>query len=359
MPEESFEERTEPATGHKRGEARQRGQVARSQELNSAVIILFAILAMNFFAKEFIKTLTLPLTYYLENLHLMPDEQTEMLNVIYKGSIAIGIAALPYIIVIVAASIAVNYLQVGFLVTAEPLTPNFNKLNPFTGIQRLFKLRNLMTIIFGILKMSIIGAITFATISAEKEMIIKLLDMEFANVVKFILEIVFVISLRCALALLIIGLLDYLYQRWQYERDLKMSKQEVKEEMKRLEGDPKIKERRKSVHRQLILQRMFHKVPKATVVITNPTEIAVALEYSQGMKAPIVVAKGMGLIAERIRRIANENSVPIVQRPDLARSLHRLCEVDDEIPEALYKAVAEILAFVTRLKEQGFATVSK
>ncbi len=358
MPEETFEERTDPATPHKKGEARQRGHVPRSQDLSAAVILLAAVIALNIFGREFVKTLLIPFKYFLQHMPEMASNPDTIVEMIIKGSVAVGIAFFPFIIIVTIAALAINILQVGFVISFQPLTPDLNKLNPISGIRKLFTLRNLMVVLVGLLKVAAIGTVTYFTLWGERVMLVNLLDMEFQSVVKYMIELVFILSVRCTMALLFIGFIDYLYQRWQYERDLRMSKMEIKEELKRFEGDPKIKERRRAVHRQLVLQRMFQKVPRATVVITNPTEIAIALEYSKGMAAPVVVAKGMGLIAERIRRIAFENDVPIIQRPELARALYRLCEVDDVIPENLYKAVAEILAYVISLRQmQGFAPV--
>jgi len=284
-------------------------------------------------------------------MSLMSFDTTEIIKSLYNGGFAIVIVFLPFIITIYAAALAINFLQVGFVVSTEPFTPNLNKLNPIKGIKKLFKLKNLVNIIFGFVKIGILGTVVYLSLVAEGPEIVRLSDTSFGTVVKYMLDLLYMISLKCALALLVMGLLDYLYQRWQHEQNIKMSKHEVKEELKRFEGDPKIKERRRSAHRQIIYQRMFQKVPKATVVITNPTEIAVALQYDSVMKAPVVVAKGMGLIAEKIRRIAHENDVPIIQRRDLARALYKICEVGQEIPENLYKTVAEILAYVVSLKE--------
>jgi flagellar biosynthetic protein FlhB len=220
----------------------------------------------------------------------------------------------------------------------------------------MFSLRSLVRLLMGVFKLAALGTVLLLTVWAERFNILNLVDQEFIQIVKYLIELLFVLAFRAALVILLIAILDYGYQRWQYEMDLRMSRQEVKEEMKRYEGDPKIKRRRYAIQLRLAMQRMLQRVPRATVVITNPTEIAVALEYEQErMEAPVVVAKGTGYVADRIRAIAMEYEIPIVQRPPLAQALYKATEVGQVIPFELYEAVAEVIAYVYRLKNQGVA----
>ena len=357
MPEDSFEEKTEPATPRRRQEARERGHVARSTDLNSAVILLAAIIALNFFGKSLAEGMLITSNYIFEHLGTIDIDRNNISGFFYSGMYVVIMSVLPFLIIITVFALAINLLQVGFVLNSEPLTPNLDRLNPISGLQRLFSLRGFIKLLAGMFKVLAVGTVLFMTIWSERFRLLALVDMDFRQIVEYIVEISLLLSLRAALVLIVIALLDFGYQRWQYEKDLRMSKFEIKEEMKRLEGDPKVRERRRVIQRQLALQRMMQKVPKATVVITNPTEIAVALQYEKGeMDAPIVVAKGMGLIAERIRNIAVENSIPIIEKPPLARALYKMVEVGQVIHPDLYEAVAEVLAYVYKLK--GMAAVA-
>ncbi len=357
MPEERFEERTEAATPRRREEARQRGQVARSVDLAAAVILLGALLGLHFFGREFIGGMFGVLRTTLENLHTVGEDPSDLMREYGSLALAAILGILPFVAIVLAAALAVNFAQVGFLFTLEPLEPNLERLDPISGIQRIFSLRSLMRLITGLLKLAAISGVVLWTIWAERFVLLGLVDRAFTEVVQYLVEVAFVLSIRAVLALLILGILDFAYQRFQYERDIRMSRQEIREELKRYEGDPKIRERRRAVQRQVAMQRMMQRVPKATVVITNPTEYAVALEYdSEKMAAPTVVAKGVDLLAQRIREIAMEHGVPIVQRPEVARALYKAAEVGQTIPPELYQAVAEIIAYVYRLKGMAVAS---
>ncbi|MHC4605405.1 MAG: flagellar biosynthesis protein FlhB [Planctomycetota bacterium] len=356
MPEERFEERTEPATPRRREEAREEGQVGQSRDLNSAVILLAAVLVLYFTGGTVIGSLMGGIQHALGEL---AEREASLQDAFGLFSWAGGIllqGLLPFIVVVFVAAVFISFFQVGVHFTLKPLKPNVNKFNVFEGIKRLVSLRGLVRLLFGLLKLSVVGAVVFLTVWAEREELLILMARDFPSVAAYFGELIFVVSIRAAIALLVLAILDYGYQKWQHEKDIRMSRQEVKEELKRYEGDPKIRERRRAIQRQLAMQRMMAKVPKATVVVTNPTELSVALEYESGrMSSPKVLAKGAGHIALRIREIAMEKDIPIVQRPEVARALYRTCEVGQTIPYELYQAVAEILALVYRLKGKTVA----
>jgi flagellar biosynthetic protein FlhB len=344
------EDQTEPATPRRREEARERGHVARSNDLNGALVLLAALLTLNYFGKQFLEGFTLLARGAFGNLDAI-DIGTD--SVTPRSGTVLWILLRtfgPLFIAVLSVALAANWAQVGFLFTGEPLSPDLNRLNPVTGLKRLFSTRSAARLVQDFVKLAIIGSVLGWTLSGNFDDILGLPSLPAVKVAAALADLGFTLAVRAAAALVVLGVLDYGFQRWQYERDLRMSKQEVKEEMKRLEGNPRIRERRRAIQRQIATQRMMQAVPRAAVVVTNPTHFAVALAYDEKMAAPKIVAKGADLVAERIREIAHENDVPIVERPPLARELFK-CEVGKEIPAKMYEAVAEILAYVYSLKK--------
>ena len=357
MAEERYDERTEPATPRRREEARERGHVARSADLSSAVILLAAVLGLQFFGKRLVDSLFGATASVLERLAEVDGSRENLLLQFGGACTAALLGFLPIVLCIVVAAVAVNLAQVGFLFVTEPLAPSLDRLDPVAGLGRMFSTRSVARLGAGLLKLAAVGLVVTLTIWAERARLVGLMGHSFEDIVAYGTGIMLTLALRAVLALLALALLEYGYQKWQYERDLRMSKQEVREELKRFEGDPKIRERRRSIQRQLAMQRMMQKVPKATVVITNPTHLAIAVEYrKEEMEAPVVVAKGAEHLARRIREIALDHGVPVVERRELAQALYRSVEVGQAIPVELYQAVAEILAYVYRLK--GLAAVA-
>jgi len=251
-----------------------------------------------------------------------------------------------------AAGLGINFVQSGIVISAKSLTPRLNKINPLKGIKKLFSSRSLVELTKGILKMALVGWIGYAIIKKNLQDFWLLSGMEMGEIIGFMGRIMLEIYLKIGVLLIVLAAADYLYQKWSYEKNLRMTKQEVKDETKQYEN-PELKGRIRSVQRQIARRRMMAAVPKATVVVTNPTLIAVALRYSMQDKygAPVVIAKGIRKIAERIREITRQNAVPIIENKPLARSLYDTMEVGQEIPEALYHAVAEILAQVFKMKQ--------
>ena len=345
------QEKTEPATPKRKEEARNKGEVAQSKEIPSTLVLLTGLMVFYFFGSHMIQNL---LTVVHDLLVGVGSLELTRAN-IYRFSLSIlGQIALilaPLMMALVIAGVAGNVLQKGFLFTGHPLIPKFSKISPIKGATKMFSSQSLVELLKSIMKILVVGYVAFLTVNGEKENLLPLMMMEPAYVLTYIGKVSFKICVRTLWILIPLAALDYAFQRWHYEKNLKMSKQEVKDEMKQREGDPLVKGRIKSVQREMARRRMMEEVPKADVVITNPTELAVALRYDRTeMSAPKVVAKGAGFIAGRIREIAAQAKVPIVENRSLARTLFRSVEIGQYIPETLYKAVAEVLAYVYQLK---------
>jgi flagellar biosynthetic protein FlhB len=254
------------------------------------------------------------------------------------------------------AAIAVNLGQIGFLFLPSKVGMDLGRLDPLEALRRTFSAANAVRLLFGVFKILVVAAVAAICIHREMPTILGLAGLSLPEVARYLSQILLWTSLKIGLALLVLAILDYGYQYWRHERDLRMTPQEVREEMRNLEGDPQIVARRRAVQRQLVLHRLSSAVPRADVVITNPTELAVAVQYEpKTMAAPIVVAKGAGLLAERIRRIALEHGIPIVEKKPLAQALYREVEVNHPIPHDKYAAVAEVLAYVYHLKGKKIA----
>jgi len=252
--------------------------------------------------------------------------------------------------------VAGNVLQSGFLWTGETLKPDLGRLDPVKGLGRLMNLRGLARLLASVFKVVVIGIVAYITIKNDLPAAASVLGLAPGSIAVFGASLVLKLGYRVVAALIILAILDYAFQRLQHERDLMMTRQELREELKRMEGDPLTRERRRRMQRQVAMQRMMSKVPKADVIVTNPTHLAVAIQYDEGkMAAPVCVAKGAGFIAEKIRTAAAAAGVPIVENKPVAQLLYRKVEVGSPIPVELYQAVAEILAYVYRIKGKKLA----
>ncbi len=258
---------------------------------------------------------------------------------------------IPFFVPILIAGMLGNIGQVGFEMHSEPLRPKLSKINPISGFKKFVSVRSLVELGKSIMKLLIIGGISYGLIKADLRGFPPLMQQGVGEIFLFIAQVAFKILFFVCLALIILALLDYIYQRWQFEQSIKMTKQEVKDEHKQVEGDPKVKSRIRKAQYELAAHRMMEAVPEADVVITNPVHLAVALKFEASeMTAPTVIAKGSGHIAERIKEIAGEHQVPIVEDKLLAQTLFKIVEIGEFIPIELYRAVAEILAYVYRLR---------
>lgn len=341
-------EKTEEPTGKRIADSRRKGNVLRSTDVTTAVILLVALLMFRFFWQ--------PVTQELQAMaegHLgrfpRGDLSVEGLWVILlqDGWILIRILA-PFLFVLLLAGITCNYLMVGPLFTTEPLRPDLSKINPINGAKRFFAARSLVELLKGVVKLIIVGAIVWNVLADRYPAILGGLRMSPQAVGPLIAQTAWTLALRCILALIAIAVLDFYWQRFDYKKSLRMSKQEIKDEGKQQEGDPVVKGEIRKRMRMASRRRMMQQVPKATVVITNPTHFAVALVYDADVGAPMVVAKGADDVALRIRQLAREHEVPIVENPPLARELFRLVDLGEIIPAELYAAVAEILVGLAR-----------
>ena len=352
MAEGSFQEKTEQASPKKKEDARKKGQVSRSQELNSAIVMLTGIGVIYFLIDDLLGTfISLFKSVYSEagtfeiSLSLVSPYVFIGLN-IYAQLFA------PIALTIMVVGVLVSYAQVGSIFSIEAMMPKFEKISPLKGFKRMFSQRSLVDTVKNLIKLSLIATIGYLTINSSFEEIMLLSNRDIHYLVAFIGGMIMKLVVNISLALLLLAILDFAYQRWKFNQDLKMTKEEVREEHKQTEGDPLIKARIRSIQRDSARRRMLQDVPEADVIITNPTTYAVALKYDiTKMTAPIVVAKGMRKVAERIKEIAEENNVPVIENKWLARTLFKSVNVGDETPYDLYKAVAEILALVYKLKE--------
>jgi flagellar biosynthesis protein FlhB len=353
MADDSYGDKTEPATPKRRQEARDSGQVAKSQDLTSATLLLVALIALSMTAHTFVQSLADVLRALLGNQFW--GDSTELIDNSVRISIPHMVRVLaPVMIAVAIASFLITGLQVGFHVSFMPLAPKLNKLNPMQGFRRLFAGQNLMQLAMNLGKLLIIGVVAWNEVRTQLPLIISLVDIEFPQNFALAAGIIYGLAWRIALALFILAAVDWIYHKWKFERDIRMSKQEIKDEAKRMEGDQAIKGRRRQLARKMILQRIHRDVPKADVVVTNPTELAIAIRYDpENMAAPRVVAKGAGFLAARIRQIAIANGVPILERKPLAQALYKAVDVGQEVPPEFYQTIAEILAYVYELAGKG------
>lgn len=350
MSEESNEEKTEEPTPRKRQELREKGEVAKSRELPSVAVLLSSLMALTFFGSFMYsqiqlimqKTLSLPM---LNDLNV-----ADFIIFAHKITIQFILTISPLLAAVFITALLSNIMQVGFVLSGESITPKLSKLDPIKGFTRLFSKQSLMEVCKSFLKMAIVGAISYYTIKAEMKNVPMLGDMGVKAIWVYILTVFFKIFLRCTLAMVFVVVIDYAFQRWEFENRIKMSKQEIKDEHKKSEGDPLIKSRIKSIQMEMARKRMMQSVPEADVVITNPVRLAVAVKYDPEMNAPKVLAKGAGEVAKKIRDLATEHDIPILEKKELARNLYKLVEIGQEIPAVLYQAVAEVLAYIYRLK---------
>ncbi len=346
--------RSEKATPKKRQEAREKGQVARSVEVNSAVVLLAALLTLRYAGPYMVDSMNQLAVFSYQNMNISLSMENVYSFAIFYMVQAFKILA-PVLGAILCVGLMANYLQVGVLFTVKPLVPKLSNINPMTGFQKLFSRRSMIEFVKSLLKLAIVGGIGYYGVKEALPHLVPAMDMQGAEPLKFVGTLTVKILTRIIVALVVLAILDYFYQRWEYDENLKMTKQEIRDEYRQMEGDPMIKARIRQIQREMARRRMFEAIPRADVVITNPTHVAVALEYKQGMSAPMVLAKGERVIAERIKDMARKNGIPIVENPPLARALLKQCPVGAPISPDLFEAVAEVLAFVYRMNKKGLA----
>lgn len=350
-------EKTEEPTAKKLDDARKDGQVAKSKEIPNAVMLLafFAFMSwlIGYFGDNFLGVFheiytQIPdmVIYYDGNVPFMT-----ITSLIKEAMTRILIILLPVLAAGFLISFIANLVQVKWKPTAKPMQPKLNKISPLSGVKRLFSLNSLMELIKSLLKIGVIGVMVFLYLRKNQNMLLIILDMSIMDALSVLGGMIVNLGIRISAAYTVIALLDYLYQKWKFREDMKMTKQEVKDEYKNMEGDPQIKGKQKQRMMEASRRRMMQQLPQADVVITNPTHYAVAIKYDpEQYEAPYVVAKGADYLAARIKEIAKENNVEIVENKPLARMLYSNVEIGQIVPPELYQAVAEVLAFVYHLQ---------
>jgi len=351
MSSSSGQEKTEQATEKRREDSKKKGQIAKSREIPSVFILLTGLGVFFFAGSWMLRHMSVFMAGMLQNMGTLRLEQVSAHAFLVEVSFQIFKVLSPIMVAVVVAGLFSNVMQVGFMLSGKPLIPKLSKIDPLKGIKRLVSMRSLAELIKSLLKIGIVGGMAYLMVRNEMDQIPSLMQMAVADIFSYLGQMTFNICFYTCLVLIVPAVLDYAFQKWQHEKDLRMSKQEVKEETKQREGDPLIKARIRRTQMEMARSRMMEAVPGADVVVTNPTHLAVALKFDAGqMAAPKVVAKGAGFVAQRIKEIARENNVSVIENKPLARTLFKSVKLGGAIPVELYKAVAEVLAYVYRLK---------
>ncbi|MFQ5672372.1 MAG: flagellar biosynthesis protein FlhB [Nitrospinales bacterium] len=354
MAEQDKDSKTETASSKRVRETEEKGQFANSKELTSMFLLMAAILAFFTIGGQATQRMMQSWTFIFSESHAMrltPEELFLLLKWVANQTMRImG----PILLSLMVAGIVANLIQTrGIKISLQPLKPNFGKFNPIKGIGRLFSKNSLVELLKSLFKIGVLGLIGFVTIKSRFDQIPGLGGLSVGQTLSFIGDVSLEIMLKALLFMMVLALVDYAFQIFQHAESIKMTKQEVKQERKETEGDPQIKQRTRNVQLEMAKRRMMAAVPEADVVVTNPTHIAVALKYDrEKYNAPLVVAKGMGHVAAKIREIAREHGIPLVEDKPLARTLNQTVEVGQLVPASLYKAIAEILAYVYQLKKK-------
>jgi len=348
---DSGADKTHEATPHRREEARAQGQIPKSQDLSSAVLLVGALLVFYWWGGEIINFAGGLMRKQLGAAPLMQVDSETMVVLWYDTFTGLAKALLPLMLGLFLLAIAVQVGQVGIMFLPEKLQPKFKHINPLEGAKRLFSLSNVVRFGFGLFKLSIIASVAIFSLWSVWPQILALGDTTAGEMSAYLVSLIFWTCVKIAGALFILATAEYAFQRWKFEQDLMMTTQEVRDEMKNLQGDPQVISRRRAAQRQLVMNRVGSAVPDADVIVTNPTELAIAIKYDYNtMPEPVVVAKGAGVIAARIRRLGLENGIPIVERKELARALYKEVEVNQPVPHQRFAAVAEVLRYVYDLK---------
>lgn len=347
---EQFGEKTHAPTPHRRQQAREKGHVPFSQDLSSALVLLGGALALLFLGNGLAQMLGQLMQSHLREARLTADPATvsshfhQVLHHMARG-------CMPLLLILMIVGAFANVLQTGFLFLPHRIMPDVARLSLLRGLQRIFSTAGVMRLMLGLFKVFVIFVVAGTVLYVRRAELVTAAGFELPTLTYFLFDILFKTTLWVGLALLLLALIDYAWQRQRHERDLRMTPQEVREEMRSLQGDPQINARRRAIQRQLVTSRTSFAVPKADVVVTNPTDLAVAIQYNPGATAaPLVIAKGAGVLAQQIRRLALEHGVPIVEKMELAAALYKEVDIQRPVPNKKYAAVAEVLAYVYQLK---------
>jgi len=346
-------EKTEKATPKKRQDERKKGKVAKSQDVNTAILLLFSFSILFIFGGMMKNSMT---TLYRQTFteFINWDLTDNSVHQIFTGvSLEVAKMLAPIVLIVIVAGLASNFMQIGFMFTTEPLKFDLKKIDPIQGAKRIFSIRALVELLKSLLKITLIAVVTFAIIWIYKDQMMMMAFKDIEGSLSFFGKTTIIMGISATLVLLFLAIFDYAYQRYDFEKNMRMSKQDIKDEHKNIEGDPLIKSKIKEKQRQMAMRRMMSEVPSADVVITNPTHYAIAIKYDEDKAiAPYIVAKGTDQIAFKIKEIAKKHDVVTVENRPLARSLYSETEIGDLVPEEFFKAIAEILAYVYRLNKQ-------
>ena len=348
MAEQDGQEKTEQPTSKRRREARERGSVLQSKEIATVVMLLGVFFMMRLLMPFIYRNVRAYLRFVLDGIG---EEPASILSYSLFASTVITFlkCSLPLLLSSMVLGILAYGIQTRFNITFKALKPKFSKLNPLNGIKKMFSLKSVLELIKNLIKIALLGVLLYNLIKDDIVQVARMIDMPPLNAYVQLLQMAFQLVLKTCMAFTVIAFFDYLYQRWDYEKELKMTKQEVKDEYKQTEGNPEIKGRIRRIQRQMALSRMMQKVPEADVIVRNPTHFAVALKYDPDKYgAPVVLAKGQDELALRIVRVGEEHGVYVIENRPLARALYASCELDREIPAEFYGAVAEILVYIYR-----------
>lgn len=346
-------EKTEEPTQKRLEEAIKRGQVYQSREVNSLFLLFAFALLLAWVADDVMEETARAMSQFIQRPESMPADRAALGDILKETTGNVAVAILWPMLAFVAAALLAGLGQKPLTLSADPIKPKLEKISVIKGIGRMFSLRSVTEFLKGVVKITIVGIVAFLVVYPRKEELQRLPNTELSGLLDFLKDTAVTMLIGVVIVVFFVALLDYFYQRFEYMKNLRMSKQDIKDEYKQQEGDPMIKQRLRQIRMERAQKRMMANVPGADVVITNPTHYAVALNYNQdSMAAPEVIAKGKDKVAFRIRDLAEKNDVPVVENPPLARALFAV-DVEDEVPLEHYKAVAEVISYVYKLKGQS------
>ncbi|CAM3142260.1 flagellar biosynthesis protein FlhB [Paenibacillus lupini] len=345
------QEKTEKATPKKTQDARKKGQIAKSNDLPSSMILLFTFATFAALGNYY-KTRIMGLFRELfENWMMMDVTEENVMPLFNEIAVDMLMFLAPIFAIVVIVAILGNVMQFGFLLTGEPLKMKFTKLNPINGFKQIFSMRTVVEFLKSLTKLLVIGFLVYQAIWSDWDKILLLSSLSIGQIFQFAAGLTIKLGLETGAVLVVLAFADFMYQKYEHAKSLRMSKQDIKDEYKKSEGDPLIKGKIRERQRRMAMQRMMQDVPKADVVITNPTHFAIALQYDASkMEAPLIIAKGMDHVALRIREVAKEHGVIMMENKPLARALYERADIGDSIPADLFQAVAEVLAAVYKMK---------
>lgn len=347
------DDKTEKATPKKREDVRKKGQTAKSQEVVSALVFLAVFFTLSIAISHILEGIIGIFQESFRHYILLDVTWNTIIHIFVNLLIELMIILLPVFLAAFIAAVLANFLQVGVMITAEPLKMKGERINPINGAKRIFSMKAVVELVKSILKIAIIAAIVIVFLKNHLHELLELIYIAPQGIVQVIADFIVQMGLYSAIGLVAIGILDYFYQKFDFEKSIRMSKQEIKEEYKNIEGNPQIKSRIRQTQREMVRRRMLEEIPEADVVITNPTHYAVCLKYDEAQNdAPVCVAKGVDYMAQKIKDIAREHDVMIVENKPLARALYAATDIGEAIPEEFFKAVAEILAYVYRVQRK-------